>query len=60
MDDSWGLIVEAIGEHRMLHTIEAAERLTCRVIYERMEAVEREMTGPGSASNPVRPNEPRH
>lgn len=60
MDDSWSLIVEAIGEHRMLHTIEAAEQLTCRVIYERMEAVEREMTGPGSASNPVRPNEPRH
>jgi hypothetical protein len=38
MDDNWGLIVEAIGEGRMLRTIEAAERMSRRAIYERMEA----------------------
>ena len=27
VDDNWGLIVDAVGEHRMLRTIEAAERM---------------------------------
>src|SRR5207249_10662354 len=37
MDDNWGLIVDAVGENRMLRTIEAAERMTAEVIYDRME-----------------------
>ncbi len=37
MDDNWGLIVDVVGENRMLRTIEAAERMTAEVIYDRME-----------------------
>ena len=39
MDDNWGLIVDAVGEHRMLRTIEAAERMTPEAIYDGMEAM---------------------